>query len=66
MVGIVGGESGITKADGSLDLKTSVPLSQTITLHVQMTWFKLVDQTHPAGVGAATVVLSKDKSKRRQ
>ncbi len=56
-VGIVGGESQTTPPDGSFKLNTSAGLSEQVTLHAQKPGYKSVDQIHPAGSGAVTIVL---------
>jgi hypothetical protein len=57
-VSILGGESGVTKADGSFTLKANAAVGQTVRLHAEKAGYQPVDQDHPAGRGDATIVLT--------
>ncbi len=57
-VSILGGESGLTKADGTFTLKANTAVGQQVRLHAEKTGYQPVDQDHPAGRGDATIVLT--------
>ena len=57
-VSILGGESGLTKADGTFTLKANAAVGQTVRLHAEKAGYQPVDQDHPAGRGDATIVLT--------
>ena len=57
-VSILGGESGLTKADGTFTLKANTAVGQTVRIHVEKAGYNPVDQDHPAGRGDATIVLT--------
>ena len=57
-VSILGGETGLTKADGNFTLKANAAFGQTVRLHAEKPGYQPVDQDHPAGRGDATIVLT--------
>jgi hypothetical protein len=64
-VTIIGGESGLTKADGSFILKANTAVGQQVRLHVEKAGYQPVDQDHPAGRGDAIVILTPNSKGRR-
>lgn len=64
-VSILGGESGLTKADGTFTLKANAAAGQTVRLHAEKARYQPVDQDHPAGRGDATIVLTPLSSTKR-
>ena len=56
-VSIIGGESGMTGADGSFTLKANAAPGQMVSIHAEKTGFIPVNQYQPAGREPATVVL---------
>jgi hypothetical protein len=57
-VSILGGESGLTKPDGTFTLKANEAIGQEVRLHAEKPGYLPVDQDHPAGRGDATIVLT--------
>lgn len=57
-VSILGGESGLTKANGTFTLKANAAVGQQVRLHADKPGYQAVDQDHPAGRGDATIVLA--------
>ncbi len=57
-VSILGGESGLTKPDGSFTLKANAAIGQEVRLRAEKPRYLPVDQDHPAGRGDATIVLT--------
>jgi hypothetical protein len=57
-VSILGGESGLTKHDGTFTLKANAAVGQQVRLHAEKAGYQPVDQDHPAGRGDATIVLT--------
>ena len=57
-VSILGGESGLTKPDGTFTLKANAAIGQEVRLHAEKPGYLPVDQDQPAGRGDATIVLT--------
>jgi hypothetical protein len=64
-VSVLGGDSGVTAANGMFSLKTNAPLGKPVRLHVEKNGYGAVDQDHPAGRGQVTVVLARTPRGKR-
>jgi hypothetical protein len=65
-VSVLGGETGVTSANGSFTLKTNAAVGKQVRLHTEKAGYNPVDQDHPAGREPVTIVLVHKRAARRK
>lgn len=65
-VSILGGDTGLTRPDGTFTLKANAAVGQDVRLHAEKAGYQPVDQDHPAGRGEATIVLTHILSSKKR
>jgi hypothetical protein len=64
-VSVLGGEAGVTSANGTFTLKTNAPVGQQVRLHAEKAGYNPVDQDRPAGPEPVTIVLVQKHARKR-
>jgi hypothetical protein len=64
-VSVLGGDSGVTTANGAFSLKTNAPVGKSVRVHVEKDGYGAVDQDHPAGRELTTIVLQRTPKNKR-